>query len=156
MGEDNKAIFSACVFVRNTCSNKVLLIHHKKANLWLPPGGDLKPGESPPAGAARELNEETGIEPTNLIWPPTYYHALIDPFAPWGFLGYEEHIFNKGGSIGRIRHCNFIFLADSNTPELPLVKMNDEAIEYRWVDSVPKPNNDNVIRFVRLALMQTR
>jgi len=150
-----KAIFAACIFLR--VRNRVLLIHHKKADLWLPPGGDLLPGEIPIDGAVRELEEETGIKADeNLQWPTTYYHALIDPHAPPGFLGYEEHDFNKGGTIGRIRHCNFIFLADwfSHAPA-PNVTLNDEAGDYGWASKEAlEPSNDNVRRMVRLALSQ--
>lgn len=31
-------------------------------SVWITPGGGLNPGESPEAGASRELREETGIE----------------------------------------------------------------------------------------------
>jgi len=42
--------------------NKLLLIHHKKLNIWLPPGGHLNPHELPCSGAVREFKEETGLD----------------------------------------------------------------------------------------------
>ena len=40
----------------------VLLIDHKNAQLWLPTGGHVEPGEHPRATVAREMREELGIE----------------------------------------------------------------------------------------------
>lgn len=38
--------------------NQLLLVNHKKALLWLPPGGHVEPNEHPSDTAKRELNEE--------------------------------------------------------------------------------------------------
>lgn len=40
---------------------KVLLIHHKKLNTWLAPGGHVEDKELPHQAAEREFWEETGI-----------------------------------------------------------------------------------------------
>lgn len=40
---------------------KLLLIHHKKLDLWLTPGGHIDPGELPHEAAVRECFEETGV-----------------------------------------------------------------------------------------------
>jgi 8-oxo-dGTP diphosphatase len=40
----------------------VLLVDHKDAQLWLPSGGHVEPGEHPRATVARELREELGLE----------------------------------------------------------------------------------------------
>ncbi len=37
---------------------KVLLVHHKKANLWLPPGGHVEKDEHPKETVLREMEEE--------------------------------------------------------------------------------------------------
>ena len=39
----------------------VLLVDHRNARLWLPPGGHVEPGEDPAVTAARELEEELGV-----------------------------------------------------------------------------------------------
>ncbi|MGA5304748.1 NUDIX domain-containing protein [Nucisporomicrobium flavum] len=39
----------------------VLLVDHRNARLWLPPGGHVEPGEDPAATAHRELAEELGV-----------------------------------------------------------------------------------------------
>lgn len=40
----------------------VLLVDHKKAQLWLPSGGHVEPGEHPRDTVRREAQEELGIE----------------------------------------------------------------------------------------------
>lgn len=40
----------------------VLLVDHRNAQLWLPSGGHVEPGEHPRATVARELKEELGLE----------------------------------------------------------------------------------------------
>ncbi len=39
----------------------ILLVDHKNAQLWLPPGGHVEPGESPRLTVVRELHEELGV-----------------------------------------------------------------------------------------------
>jgi ADP-ribose pyrophosphatase YjhB (NUDIX family) len=39
----------------------VLLVAHRNAGLWLPPGGHVEPDEHPADTAARELREELGV-----------------------------------------------------------------------------------------------
>ena len=41
---------------------KVLLVDHKKAQLWLPTGGHVEPNEHPKETVSRECAEELGIE----------------------------------------------------------------------------------------------
>lgn len=42
----------------------VLLVDHRNARLWLPPGGHVEPGEEPARTATRELEEELGVSRT--------------------------------------------------------------------------------------------
>ena len=41
---------------------KVLLHHHRKLGMWLPPGGHIEKNELPDAAAVREVLEETGLD----------------------------------------------------------------------------------------------
>lgn len=57
---DRKLDFVVTAYVVD--EGKVLLIHHKKHNLWLPPGGHIEVNETPDDALRRELREEVGIE----------------------------------------------------------------------------------------------
>jgi len=43
-------------------ANKILLVDHKKAELWLPPGGHVEVGEHPMETVRREAEEELQLE----------------------------------------------------------------------------------------------
>jgi len=54
--------FTASGFVVSPDGSALLLIHHRRLDRWLQPGGHIDPGDvSPIAAAAREVLEETGI-----------------------------------------------------------------------------------------------
>lgn len=49
---------------------QLLLVDHKNAQLWLPSGGHVEPGEHPRETVARELIEELGFAPPHPIGAP--------------------------------------------------------------------------------------
>jgi 8-oxo-dGTP pyrophosphatase MutT (NUDIX family) len=58
--------------------HRVLLLHHTDWDGWGTPGGAMEPGETPAAAAARELEEETGLQ--------------VRPFALVGVVGGEDAV----------------------------------------------------------------
>src|SRR5438132_11251634 len=90
--------FSVAVYPRH--AGRALLIRHLRLGVWLPPGGELLPGETPLEAAARELLEETGLAGR---FPVT---SSVEGTPP-GLIGYEEH---RAGGKGV--HMNFVFVAD--------------------------------------------
>lgn len=54
--------FTATGLVINQAHDKVLMIMHKKLNIWLPAGGHVEPGELPHETVVREVFEETGVK----------------------------------------------------------------------------------------------
>jgi 8-oxo-dGTP pyrophosphatase MutT (NUDIX family) len=76
-----KIDFTVAVFIVQ--EGKVLLVHHRKLNKWLPIGGHIELEEEPEQAALREAREESGFE-IELIGerPPTTEpgtRALIAP-----------------------------------------------------------------------------
>lgn len=54
--------FTASGFVVSPDGASLLLIHHRRRDRWLQPGGHIEPGDlSPIVAAAREVEEETGV-----------------------------------------------------------------------------------------------
>lgn len=66
-------------------NNSVLLIDHKKLNMWLPPGGHRELGERSDEAACREFKEEVGIECVLVSMAPDHSDSRIKslplPFA---------------------------------------------------------------------------
>ena len=48
----------------------ILLVDHKDARLWLPPGGHVEEGEHPRDTVTREIREELGFSPDHNIAAP--------------------------------------------------------------------------------------
>jgi 8-oxo-dGTP diphosphatase len=53
-------------------SNQYLLVDHKKAQLWLPPGGHVELNEHPKETVKREAKEELGIDAEFLFDDPIF------------------------------------------------------------------------------------
>lgn len=50
------------LFVVHRETESILLVNHRKLDMWLPPGGHIELHELPDEAARRELKEETGLE----------------------------------------------------------------------------------------------
>ncbi|MBN2662523.1 MAG: NUDIX hydrolase [Bacteroidales bacterium] len=53
--------FTASALILNK-EGKILLLYHKKLNVWLYPGGHIEDNETPDQAVVREVLEETGLE----------------------------------------------------------------------------------------------
>ena len=60
-------------------TEKVLLVDHRKANLWLPAGGHVEPNEAPLDAVKRECFEELGVEPDFIQMTPLFISATETP-----------------------------------------------------------------------------
>ncbi len=67
-------------------SDRIALIRkpHFAEGIWRPPGGGIKPGEDPVAGAVREALEETGLH-------VTIERYLVDAHATFSWNGDDLH-----------------------------------------------------------------
>jgi 8-oxo-dGTP diphosphatase len=131
--------FSIAVYPRR--GDRLLLIRHRRLGVWLPPGGELEPGETPLEAAIRELGEETGLKGE---FPVT--SDVVG--TPRGLIGYEEH---RAGNKGW--HLNFVFVADVATDE---VVPNDEFDEHRWVTLEDGPWSEAPPNVRQLAVIALR
>ena len=109
-----KKHFTASVYILD--EEHILLIFHPKLKKWLPPGGHIKPNESPVEAAKREVKEEVGLEITLIqeehIW---INHWNAKSFAR-PFLCLTEEIPATKHEEAH-QHLDLIYLATTNDPK---------------------------------------
>lgn len=114
--------FTVAIFIVH--DQKVLLIHHRKLEKWLPIGGHIELDEEPETAALREAHEESGLE-IELLGerPPTSEDGTRALIAP------------RWLDIHRIsdthQHIGMIYLARVRGGDLALAPAEHHAI--RWV-----------------------
>lgn len=64
-----KGHLTGSCWIMNGDLSKVFLIHHKKYDMWLQPGGHIEADETPLEASMREGLEETGIQDLELLTP---------------------------------------------------------------------------------------
>jgi ADP-ribose pyrophosphatase YjhB (NUDIX family) len=134
--------------------DKMLLIHHKKLNLWLPVGGHIEPNEVPDDALKREIMEETNLEVDipQVIHLPLVHDAKRNCATPF-------HV--NVHSVGDHEHCGFDYICITSNPKA--LKLNNETQAFRWLtreefvsDSSMREDVRSIIllAFDKYALMQ--
>jgi len=141
-----KIDFTVAIFVVH--EGRVLLVHHRKLDKWLPLGGHIELDEDPEQAALREAREESGFE-VELLGerPPTTEpgtRALIGP----RFL--DIHRINDTHE-----HIGMIYWARPKGGQLALA--GDEHHDIRWclgaeLDQMQPPMTNAVKWYCRKAI----
>lgn len=141
-----KIDFTVAVFVVR--EGRVLLVHHRRLDQWLPLGGHVELDEDPEAAALREAREESGLE-IELLGerPPTTGAGTRALIAP-RFL--DIHRINPTHE-----HIGMIYWARTRGGELRLAA--DEHHDIRWLtgpelDRLAPPVSRAVKWYARKAL----
>ena len=114
--------FTVAIFIVH--DEKILLIHHRKLEKWLPLGGHVELDEEPESAAIREAREESGLE-IELVGerPPTTEDGTRALIAP-RFL--DIHRISDSH-----QHIGMIYFARVKSGDLALAEAEHHAI--RWV-----------------------
>jgi 8-oxo-dGTP pyrophosphatase MutT (NUDIX family) len=115
--------------------NKVLMIHHRVLNMWLPIGGHIELPEDPEEALYREIKEETGlgssqivitgkkspmkVEGKKYLFPPEYLD--IHPYS------------------GHHRHVGMIYFAQATTDRVQLAAAEHHNIRWFSQDDLDAP-----------------
>ena len=113
---------------------RILLV--RESDTWLLPGGRLEPGESPEAGAVREVREETGVD-VEIV----------------GLGAVAEQTFRRAGGDATYAFHFATFLAEPSSTDLAADPGRpDEGIdEVAWRETIPEAtfDRDLVVRLAR-------
>lgn len=115
----DKIDFTVAIFIVHDA--KILLIHHRKLDKWLPLGGHIELDEDPETAAIREAREESGLE-IELMGerPPTTEDGTRALIAP-RFL--DIHRISETHE-----HIGMIYFARLKSGEITLEKREHHAI----------------------------
>ena len=108
--------FTASGFVVSPDGSSLSLIHHRRLDRWLQPGGHIDPEDgSPIAAAAREVTEETGV--------------AVEPILP-GLIDLDIHPIPQRAPEPAHEHFDlrFAFRASNET-----IVADDEVHDAIWV-----------------------
>lgn len=112
--------------------NKVLLVHHKQLEKWLPLGGHIEPGENPEQAAHREAAEESGLK-VELVGkrPPREFPGTTNLIAPT-YLDVHD-------IAGEHRHIGMIYFARAASDEVRLAEQEHHAIRWFSIAELSEP-----------------
>lgn len=133
--------FTTSTFIINNSSHqlKILLIHHKKFDKWMVPGGHIEPFENPIEATIRETKEETGLdiqffsflhakhEVNDAEWvlPAEYFYQQLIPATSKE----EAHY-----------HLDFAYLAFGNDKKFTF--NSNETKDIKWITIEEALQND--------------
>ncbi len=106
--------------------NKVLLVHHKILNEWLPVGGHVELDEDPERALFREIKEETGLQKKDIrviAEKPKIKGKRFKFLLTPSYLDIHHH--SKGH-----RHTNFTYFVKSKSNKV--VKSEREHNKIKW------------------------
>ena len=104
--------------------HKVLLIHHKRYNEWLPIGGHIELNEDPEEALYREIQEESGLKVRILAETPNIWHQGVKPLPTPSFV--DVHRIDS-----QHKHIAFVYFGVSSTDRVKLHRR--EHNEFRWL-----------------------
>lgn len=164
-----KIDFTVAIFVVH--DGKILLIHHRKLDKWLPLGGHIELDEDPEQAALREAKEESGLE-VELIGerPPTTspgtraliaprfldIHRISDTHEHIGMIYWARPLLAEGhhpAGQGAERHSGTSLREVPANPILATAEHHD----IRWcssaeLDTLSPPMSDAVKWYCRKAI----
>ena len=125
--------------VINPTAQRILLLHHRKLDRWLQPGGHCDGDPNPLAVAIREVEEETG-----LTSPIPISETIFDV---------DVHRIPTKGNIPEHWHYDIRYLFTADDQKM-LQKSEREAIDLRWftLTELDQVNPDESLSRVREKL----
>ncbi len=134
--------FTTSAFIIHPTEPRLLLLHHKKLNSWLQPGGHIELNENPLQALHHELEEETGLTPDqyDIIEPadsPKTSGTSISLPLPFYV---SDHRFNDVH-----RHIDMTYLVKAKTDVLTTQPDGAHAIGWLALDEIRTKHSEGVM-----------
>ncbi|MCL2834155.1 MAG: NUDIX domain-containing protein [Treponema sp.] len=140
--------FTATGIVFNS-KMQILMIRHKKLNVWLPPGGHIEDNELPQEAVLREVLEETGIRSkvlqvsSQLSLSDNHCRELERPFIL---------LLEDIEGDGLHNHIDMVFICKALSEELNMQKSEVNDIGWFNIDQIYQLETfENVIQSIKKA-----
>lgn len=117
------ALFDFVVSIFIVRRGRILLVHHKTYNEWLPVGGHIELDEDPEEALWREVREECGLKIRLLQTKPAIAHPGVKPIPAPAYMDVHR-------TGGKHRHIAFVYFAVSSSDRVKLLAR--EHHDFRW------------------------
>jgi 8-oxo-dGTP pyrophosphatase MutT (NUDIX family) len=125
--------FVVSIFIVN--KNKVLLVHHRQLNRWLPIGGHIELNEDPEEALFREVKEECGLEIEVLACKPNIKSEGTKFLYTPSFL--DIHKISETH-----KHVELVYFAKSKSDKFVFNKEEHKDIRWFGGEDLSKPEFD--------------
>jgi len=143
--------FTVCAYI--VFEDSILLVHHKKLNMWLSVGGHIELDEDPEEALFREIEEESGLEKSSLRvlsdkpdaanWQPRVKSLYVPNYL-------DIHQINDTH-----RHVGMVYFLTSNTKEINLAEREHHDIgwyTYDRLDQLKPTLHPGILFYITKAL----
>ncbi|MCL2461321.1 MAG: NUDIX domain-containing protein [Defluviitaleaceae bacterium] len=126
--------FTATGIVFNR-EKSILMIHHKKLRVWLPPGGHVEENELPDEAVLREIFEETGVRAKivagkqGIALSDAHCRELERPFTV---------LLEDIDKDGTHNHIDLVYICEAETDELAPQESEVNGIGWFTLEQVQK------------------
>lgn len=127
---------TASAWIIDNKGSKALLVHHKKLNRWLQPGGHSDGDENVISVAMKEAQEETGLKSLRL-----YSDKIFD---------IDIHLIPSYRTVNAHFHYDIRFLFVGEASEDFVISEESNSLDWIWLNKIQNVvgNNDSIHRMV--------
>jgi 8-oxo-dGTP pyrophosphatase MutT (NUDIX family) len=136
--------FTVSVFIVE--GDRVLLVHHRGLNRWLPVGGHIDPGEDPITALHREVREESGLRVELILDQPLPELPDVEVLPPPAFMDIHP-------IAGEHRHLGMVYFARPVEGEVTLAPAEHHAIRWYTLPEIEAAPDTEIPRNVRFYAM---
>lgn len=128
--------------------DKVLLIHHNKAEKWLPPGGHINENEVADDALIREFKEETGLDIELMDWNhvTTEGQTMRELAMP-----FYVNLHN----VGDHNHCCFYYRCKPLSEEIVIQKKEISDAKWFSKEDLEKEDVPEDVKAIALEALKT-